>query len=137
MPDSVPFLDIALDDTQSPLGKSLQPKDASLEIVRRHPHIEPHADDLLLRQVGELGERAVDMMARLSLVAEVMVSRGEETIGHHPIDRIAGICRQTGEAPGKFERGAKIAIVELIDAQAPEGAQPVAPVARAVPRVRE
>jgi hypothetical protein len=65
------------------------------------------------------------MMVRCSLVTEVMLGRGEKTIGHHQIDRIAGKCRQTGEAPGKFERGAKIAIVELINAQAPEGAQPV------------
>ena len=92
--------------------------------MRRHPHIEPHADDLLLlRQGRELSERAVDMMTRRSLVTGVMLGRGEETIGHHQIDRIAGVCRQTGEAPGKFERGAKIAIVELINAQAPEGAQ--------------
>src|SRR5271165_7457852 len=66
------------------------------------------------------------MMARLSLVAQVMQSRGEKTIGHHQIDRIAGLCRQSGEARGEFERDAKLAIVELIDAQAPEGAQPVA-----------
>ena len=34
--------------------------------MRRHPHIEPHADDLLLRQVGELGERAVEYQWRAS-----------------------------------------------------------------------
>jgi hypothetical protein len=91
--------------------------------VRRHPHFEPHPDDLgLLRQSRKLGERAVDMMARLSLVAEVMQRRGEDTIGHHQIDRIAGLRRQSGETAGEAERGAKIAIVELVDAQAPEGA---------------
>ena len=115
--DSVPFLDIVLDHAQRLLGKSLQPQDASLEVVRRNPHIEAHTDDLgLLRQGRELGERAVDMMARLSLVAEIMLCRGEETIAHHQIDRIVGLRRQSGEAAGEFERGAKIAIVELIDA---------------------
>jgi len=62
-------------------------------------------------------------MARLSLVAEVMQGSGEETIGHHQIDRIAGPSGQTGEASGEVERGAKIAVVELIDAQGPEGTQ--------------
>ena len=58
----------------------------------RDPHLEPDADDLgLLRQGRKLRERAVDMMARGSLVAEVMQRRGEETIGHQQIDRIAGI----------------------------------------------
>jgi hypothetical protein len=41
--------------------------------VRRHPHIEAHADDLgLLRQGRKLGERAVDVAAGLRLVAEVV-----------------------------------------------------------------
>ncbi len=66
LPDGVPFLDIVLDYAQRLIGKSLQPQDAGLEIVRRYPHIEPHADDLgLLRQGRELGERTIDMMARL------------------------------------------------------------------------
>jgi len=51
-----------------------------------------------------------------------MQRRGEDTIGHHQIDRITGLFRQTGEAAGEAECGAKIAIVELVDAQAPEGA---------------
>ena len=128
LPDSVPFLDVALDDPQRPPRESLQPQDTSLEIARRYPHLEPDADDLLLRQDRELGERAVDMMACLSLVAEVMVSRGKETIRHHQIDCIARICREAGEAPSEFERGAKVTIVELVDAQAPEGAEPVSPI---------
>ena len=50
LPDGVPFLDVVLDHPQCLSGKSLEPQDPSLEIVRRHPHIEPHADDLgLLR----------------------------------------------------------------------------------------
>ena len=117
MADSVPFLDIAVDHPQRLLGKSLQPQYAGLEIVRRYSHIEPHADDLWLqRQSRQLAEHAVDMMARLPLVAEVMLGRGEQAIGHHQIDRIVGLRRQSGEAAGEFERGAKIAIVELIDA---------------------
>ena len=80
----------------------------------------------MLRHGRKLGERAVDMMARLPLVAEVMLGRGEQAIGHHQIDRIVGVRRQSGEAPGEFKRGTKIAIVELIDAQAPQGAQPIA-----------
>ena len=99
--------------------------------MRRYPHLEPHSDDLgLLRQSRKLRKRAIDMVTRLSLVAEVMQSRGEETVGHHQIDCIAGLLRQTGEAPSEVERGAKIAIVELIDAQGPEGAQPVGRVAQ-------
>ena len=62
------------------------------------------------------------MMARPLLVAEVMQSGGEETIGHHQIDRVVALLRHSGEAAGEVERGAKIAIVELIDARAPEGA---------------
>jgi len=50
---------------------------------------------------------------------------------HHQIDRIAGLSRQTGEASGEVEGGTKIAIVELIDAQAPKGTQPVAGVVEA------
>jgi len=34
------------------------------------------------------------------LVTEVMLGRGEKTVGHHQIDRIAGIRGQTGEALG-------------------------------------
>src|SRR5262249_19650165 len=97
--DDVPFLDVVLDHAQCLLGKSLQPEDASLEIMRRYPHIEPHADDLgLVGQGLKLRERAVDMIARLSLITEVMLGRREETIGHHQIDRIAGLFRQTGKA---------------------------------------
>jgi len=64
LPDGAPFLDIVPDHTQRLIGKSLQPQDAGLEIVRRHPHIEPQADDLgLLRQGRKARERAFDMMA--------------------------------------------------------------------------
>src|SRR5215472_18653489 len=98
LPDGAPFLDIALDNPERLFRKSLQPQDARLEIVRRYPHLEPHADDLgLLRQSRKPGERTVDMMASLLLIAEVMQRRGEETIGHHQIDSVAGLLRQSGE----------------------------------------
>jgi len=51
---------------------------------------------------------------------------GKNAIGHQQIDRIGGICHETGETPGESERGAKLPDVELIDTQAPEGALPVA-----------
>ena len=91
MSDGVPFLDIAVDHPQRLLGKPLQPQDAGLEIVRRYPHIEPHADDLRLqRQSRKLAKRAVDMMARLPLITEVMLCRSEEAIGHHQVNRVTG-----------------------------------------------
>ena len=73
------------------------------------------------------------MTARLSLIAEVMHSRGKETIGHHQIACSAGLLRQSGEAASEVECGAEIAIVELIDAQGPERAQPVGRVIGAPP----
>jgi hypothetical protein len=69
------------------------------------------------------------MMARLALIAKVMLRRCEETIGHHQIGGIAGIRCQSSEAPREFERSAKIAVIELVDAQAPKSAQPVGAVA--------
>ena len=41
LPDGAPLLDIVLDYTHRLIGKPLQPKDAGLEIMRRHPMIEP------------------------------------------------------------------------------------------------
>lgn len=121
LPNGIPFLDIVLDHAQRPLGKSLQPQNASLEVVRRYPHIETHADDLvLLRQRLKLDQRAIDMLARYALVTQVMQDRSEETIGHHQIDRISGICHQVSETPGKPKRGKKLAVIQLIDAQAPK-----------------
>src|SRR5262249_22285543 len=91
LPDGVPFLDIAVNHPQRLLGKSLQPQDAGLEIVRRYSHIEPYTDDLRLqRQSPKLMERVVDMKSRLPLVAEVMLGRGQKAIGYHQANRVAG-----------------------------------------------
>jgi hypothetical protein len=77
LPDGVPFLDIPVDYPQRLFGKSLKPQDARLKIMRRYSHIEPHTDDLRLhRQSCKLIERPVDMIARLSLIAEVVLGRG-------------------------------------------------------------
>src|SRR6516162_10508536 len=81
LPDGVPFLDIAVNHPQRLLGKSLQPQDAGLEIVRRYSHIEPHTDDLRLqRQSRKLIERAVDMVARFPLLAEVVLGSRQQAI---------------------------------------------------------
>ena len=63
--------------------------------------------------------------------AEIMQRGGKDAIGHHQIDRIGGVCHQAGEALGEFECSAKLPIVELIDAQAPESALLEAPVVEA------
>ena len=64
LPDAFRLLDIVLDHTQCLIGISLQPQDARLEIVRRHPQIEPRTDDLGLPCRGRIvRERAVDMTA--------------------------------------------------------------------------
>ena len=65
-------------------------------------------------------------MAGIFLVAEVMQRGREDSLGHPQLDGIGGPCHQAGEAPGIFERSAKFPIVELIDAQTPEGAPLVA-----------
>jgi len=41
LPDGAPFLYIMLDYLQCMIGKTLQPQDAGLEIMRRHAMIEP------------------------------------------------------------------------------------------------
>src|SRR6516164_4700491 len=66
--NGIPFIDVVVDDAERPIWKSLQPKDPSLKIMSRHPHIVPHADDPgLFCQGHKLGECAVDMTPRLSL----------------------------------------------------------------------
>ena len=51
--------------------------------MRRHPHVEPYTDDLLLRYVCEKRKRTVDMMAHFLLVTKVMVSRSKKAFCHH------------------------------------------------------
>src|SRR5436305_13348960 len=105
--------------------------------MRRDPHLKPNTDDLgLQRQGRELRERAVDMMARLALIAKVMLCRCEKTIGHHQIGGIAGIRCQRREAPREFERSAKIAVVELVDAQATKRVQTVGKVTESIRSVQ-
>jgi len=78
MIDGAPFLDIALDNLQRLIGESLQPKDASLEVMCRYPHIETQSDDLgLLRQSREARQHPLDVMPGSSLVSQI-VQRGRE-----------------------------------------------------------
>ena len=89
MPDGAPLLDVVLDYSQRLVGKPLQPKNASLKIMRRNPHIEPQADNFRsLCQPREIRQHAVDMQAGIGLVTDVMQRRGKDAISHEQIDRI-------------------------------------------------
>jgi hypothetical protein len=66
--------------------------------------------------------------ASIFLVAEVMQRGGEEAIAQQQLDRIGGIRHQIGKMPGEIESGAKLPVVELIDAQPPRGAPSIVPV---------
>jgi hypothetical protein len=91
--------------------------------MRRDAHIEPKPNDLrLLPDLVKAHECSVDMMARTSLIANVMQRSGEDAITHYQLDRISGILNQGREAPRVPERGAKLSVIELINAQAPKGA---------------
>ena len=47
-----------------------------------------------------MSERAVDMMAGTSLIAEVVQRSGLDPVRHHLFDRVGGISDRLGEAPG-------------------------------------
>ena len=117
MIDGTPFLDIALDNLQRLIGESLQPEEASLEIMGRYPHIETQSDDLgLLRQSREARQHPLDVMPGSSLVSQIVQRGRENAITHDKIDGIARIPHQIGEPLGIPERRAELAAVELIDA---------------------
>ena len=65
------------------------------------------------------------MAACAVLVAEKVQRHGEKAIGQHQVGRIGRALRCFGEALGELERLEKFAIVELVDAQAPESAQAI------------
>ena len=109
----------------SPDRRALQPQDTRLEIMRGDPQIEPEANDLRLER-QHLESRARDRCddARDSGRRE-MQRGGEQTVGHHQVDGIGRSRRPVGEAMRELQRLAKFAVVELIDAQAPQRAQPI------------
>jgi len=117
MSDCAPFLDVVLNGAQRLVCQSLQPEDPRLEVVRRHAHVEAQSNSLRSwPELGKARKRAVDMPARAGLIAEVVQRSAEDAIAHDQLDRIDGIGSQIGEAPGVFERGTKLPVVELIDA---------------------
>ena len=59
------------------------------------------------------------------LVAKKVQRHGEKAIGQHQVGRIGRALRCFREALSEVECLEKFAIVELIDAQAPEGAQAI------------
>jgi hypothetical protein len=67
----------------------------------------------------EMCRHAVDVMAGVFLVTEVMQRRGEKPIAHHQFYRIAGICRQVGETPGEVERGAELPVELPVGSRSP------------------
>ena len=76
-------------------------------------------------QQMQVGIDTVDVMTCAVLVAEIVQGHGHEPIGQHQVGRVWRLLRGFREAMGKLQRLAEFSIVELIDAQAPQGAQPV------------
>src|SRR3981189_3639576 len=59
------------------------------------------------------------------LVAEKVERHGKKAIGQHQVGRIARALRCLGETLSELECFEKFAIVELVDAQTPEGTQAI------------
>ena len=77
----------------------------------------------LLGQQIERRVDPVDVAACGILVAKKVQRHGEKTIGQHQVGRIVRTLRCFRETLSELECLEKFAIVELVDAQAPEGAQ--------------
>src|SRR5262249_35844931 len=73
MLDGAALVDRALDDPQRLVHKSLQPQDACLKVMCRHPHIEAKPNNLcLMPHISQAREHAIDMVTRAGLVAQIM-----------------------------------------------------------------
>ena len=79
----------------------------------------------LFGQQMQAGIDTVDVMTCAVLVAEIVQGYGHEPIGQHQVGWVRRLLCGFRETVGKLQRLAEFSIVELIDAQAPKGAQPV------------